>query len=250
MKPLDTKQLVLEKTHDYCASGNPKIAVIMIHGIASDSSTFDDALKYLEKKKSLADIRFITFDLLGSGKSYKDDNLNYDYADQLGALRNSIKQLELDIPLVLVGHSLGTFIVTRYASNHKNDVKELILISPPIYTEQDFKNPAFETAIKLFKDAISMRNRNILGDKAFNNSLEKIALDQKNYQVLRDLTTPTVLIYGKMDRVIASYNIPELLKVNSKYLSGIMTDKSHGVTKDKFTKLAKILEEVLNAQDI
>lgn len=250
MESINKQQLTLEKTHDFSASKNPKLAVVLIHGIASDSSTFKDALKYLEKKESLADIRFITFDLLGSGRSYKDDSLNYDYNDQLGALHNSIKELDLNTPLVLVGHSLGTFIVTRYASNYKNEVESLVLISPPIYTEQDFKNPAFETAIKLFKDAVSMRNRDILGDKAFNNSLEKIALNPKNYQYLCSLDVPAVLIYGKKDRVIASFNIPKLLKTNPDHLSRIVTDGTHGVTRDKYTKLAKVLEEAIHAQDI
>lgn len=247
MKLLNKRQLYLEKTHDFSASKEPMLAVILIHGIASDSSTFDDTLKYLESKESLANIRFITFDLLGSGKSYKDDDLNYDYKDQLGALHNSIRALKLNIPMILVGHSLGTFIVTRYVSTYKNTAKSLVLISPPIYTEQDFKNPAFETAIRLFKDAVSVRNHDILGDKAFNNSLEKIALDPKNYQYFCNLNIPTVLIYGLKDRVIASFNIPKLLKANPKYLSRIVTDGTHGVARDKYTKLAKVLEGTINA---
>lgn len=118
------EQLVLEKTHDYSASKNPKLAVILIHGIASDSSAFKQLLKHCEAKKALSDVRFITFDLLGSGKSYKSNDLNYDYSDQLTALHNSIKKLELNIPLILVGHSLGTFIISRYAKNHKNIAKK------------------------------------------------------------------------------------------------------------------------------
>ena len=247
MKSLDTKQLTLEKTHDFCASGNPKLAVVLIHGIASDSSTFNEALKFLENKESLNDVRFITFDLLGSGKSYKSDELDYDYREQLRALHSSIKKLKLDVPLILVGHSLGTFIVTRYASIHREDVRELVLISPPIYTEQDFNNPAFEIAIKLFKDAVSAKNPDILKDKAFNNSLEKIAFDRKNYQVLHSLRTPAILIYGRRDRVIAPHNLPKLLESNPEYLKGIKTDGSHGVTRGKYAKLVKILEEALNA---
>lgn len=243
---LSKEQLILEKTHDYSASKNPKLAVILVHGIASDSSTFKQLLKHCESKKSLSDVRFITFDLLGSGKSYKNDDLNYDYSDQLTALYNSIKKIELNIPLVLVGHSLGTFIVTRYAKKHKKTVRKLILISPPVYTKQDFKNPAFGTAIKLFKDAISLKNRKLLEDKAFINSMEKIALSRDNYQVLQEIKIPTILIYGDKDQIIASFNYPALLKENPN-LKAIKTNGKHGITHEKYDAITKSLEEALNA---
>ena len=241
------RKLILKKTHDFSGSDEPKLAVIFIHGIASDSSTFTNALKYLEGTRSLKEVRFITFDLLGSGKSLKSDKLNYDYKDQLEALHNAILKLDLKVPLVLVGHSLGTFIVTRYADTYKKSVKKLILLSPPVYTEADLVNPAFEAGTKMFKDAVSLKNRKILKEKAFNNSMEKIVLDRRNYKVLAELKTPTVLVYGKMDQFISSYNIPKILKDNPKYLSAIKTDGRHGVSRDKYSKLVGILEEELNA---
>lgn len=247
---LPQKQLILKKTHDFSLDKKPTLAVVLIHGIASDSTTFTSALKYLEEKKSLQKVRFITFDLLGSGKSLKSDELNYDYKEQLEALHNAILKLNLDIPLVLVGHSLGTFIVTRYAEVYKKSIKKLILISPPIYTEKDLDNPAFEAGIKVFKDAVSLKNHKILKGSAFNNSMEKIVLNRKNYQVLAELKTSTVLIYGNMDQFIASYNIPKILKNNPQYLTAIKTEGRHGVSRDKYSKLANILEEILNVENI
>ncbi|MBR3156938.1 alpha/beta hydrolase [Candidatus Saccharibacteria bacterium] len=243
------RELCLKKTHDFCAAKTPRLVVVMIHGIASDSTTFNSALKYLEGTRSLKDVRFVTFDLLGSGKSLKSDQLNYDYADQLEALHNAISKLKLgSTPLVLVGHSLGTFIVTRYADTYKGTLKKLILISPPIYTEEDLDNPAFEKAIKVFKDAVNLKDHNILQEKSFNNSMEKIVLNRKNYKVLAGLTTPTILIYGNMDQIIASYNVPKVLKENSKHLTAIKTEGRHGITHDKYSKMVNILEEVLNAE--
>lgn len=241
------RKLVLSKAHDYSAVDNPKLAVVFIHGIASDSSTFHNSLKYLEGTRSLKEIRFITFDLLGSGKSLKSDNLNYDYNDQLEALHNSIEALKLNIPLVLVGHSLGTFIVTRYADTYKKSVRELILISPPVYTIEDLDNPAFEAGIKVFKDAVSLKDRKILKKKAFNASMDNIVLDRKNYKTLANIKTPTILIYGKLDQFISSYNIPKIVRSNPEYLSVIKTEGRHGVSRDKYSKLVGILEEIINA---
>lgn len=241
------KKLTLKKTHDFCKSDDPVLTVVMIHGIASDSSTYNHALEYLEGTTSLKNVRFVTFDLLGSGQSLKSDKLNYDYKDQLEALHNSIEKLKIKTPLVLVGHSLGTFIVTKYADTYKKTVKELILVSPPVYTIKDFENPAFEAGINAFKELIAIKNRKVLEEKSFINSMNKIVLEKKNYQTLANLKTRTVLIYGEMDQLIASYNMPNLLKDNPKYITAIKTIGRHGVSRDKYTKIREILEEIINA---
>lgn len=244
-----TKSLKLTKTHDYVASEHSKAVAIFIHGIASDSSTFAHALEYLESKSSLSEVRFVAFDLLGSGKSYKDNSLNYDYNEQIEALHRAIEKLDLDVPMILVGHSMGTLIVTRYANNYPDGIKELVLLSPPIYTVSDLEDASFATGIKFFKDAVSLKNREILEEKSFNNSMEKIVLDKKNYENLASLKIPTTLIYGDIDQFIGAHNIPEILKKNPN-LSAIKTIGRHGVSRDKYTKLEKILEGIINDEII
>lgn len=242
------RKLILKKTHDYSAVENPKLVVVFIHGIASDSSTFGHALQYLEGTASLKEVRFVTFDLLGAGDSCKSNYLNYNYKEQVEALNSAIKKLHIgDTPLVLVGHSMGTLIAVRYADTYKKSVKKLILISTPVYTERDLENPAFAAAIKVFKDAVSVKNRKILVSKAFNNSMNHIVLNKRNYKMLTELKTYAVLIYGNSDQLIAAFNYPRLLKENAKYLTAIKTEGRHGVTRDKYTKITGILEEILNA---
>ena len=236
----------LAKTHDYCATKQPKLTAVLIHGIASNSSTYDHALHYLESQDELKDVRFVTFDLLGSGQSEASDDFNYDYSDQLGALDSSLADLKIDTPLVLVRHSLGTFIVTRYADTHKKSVDHLVLISPPVYTEQDFDNPEFAAGIKNFESAVSAKNPSLLTAKSFRNSMDKIVLDKRNYKVLAELSTPATLIYGDKDQLIGAHNIPGVLEANGEHLRAIKTEGSHGVTRDKYTALGKVLEEILH----
>ena len=247
MDKLFNRPLTLIKTHDFCAAKTPKLTVVLIHGIASDSSTCARALQYLEGTTSLKDVRFVTFDLLGSGKSLKSDELNYDYKEQVEALHNAILKLKLDTPLVLVGHSLGTFIVTRYADTYKKSVKRLILVSPPVYTPEDLENPAFKKGIKVFEAAVSAKNPSYLKEKAFQNSMQKIVLNKKNYKTLAELKTPATLIYGDADQFIGAPNIPKLVAENPKYLNAIKTTGRHGVSRDKYSKMVEILEGMLNA---
>ena len=242
-----TKKLILAKTHDRCAVDRPKLTVVMIHGIAANSSSYTKALQYLEGRETLKTVRFVTFDLLGAGKSLKDDKLEYNYREQLEALHRSIKQLKVKTPLVLVGHSMGTFIVTRYANTYKKSASQLILVSPPVYTVKDLADPAFEVAIKMFEKAVSTKNPKIVEEKSFQNSMRKIVMSKYNYKNLVDLKTPTTLIYGNLDKFVASFNYPRLIKQNSKYLSLVKTEGAHGVSRDKYTKIAKLLEGALHA---
>lgn len=239
------RELSLAKTHDFVASGQPKLTVVMIHGLASDSSTYNKALNFLEKADSLRGVRFVTFDLLGVGQSPRDNDLNYDYKEYLEALHNSIKELGLDTPLVLVGHSLGTFIATRYTRKYEKSVKSLILISPPVYTPEDLANPAFAAGMKLFEEGVSVRNPGILKEKSFRNAIDNIVMNKSNYNTLATLETPATLIYGDKDQFIASQNIPDVLKVN-KNLTAIQTSGRHGVTEDKYVEVKRILEGLVD----
>lgn len=239
------KPLKLAKTHDFCASRNPKLTVVFIHGIAGDSSSFKSAIDYLEGTTSLKDTRFVAFDLLGSGKSLRSDKLNYDFKDQLEALDNSIEELKLDTPMVLVGHSMGCLISARYTDLHKRKVKELILVSPPIYRPEDFDNPAFMAGQDIFKQTVFRKAPMLKDDKAFNNEMEKIVLNPKNYEVFCRLTRPTTIIFGLGDQIIASFNIPGLLRKNPK-ITAIETPGTHSVSHDKYIKILPILERLLS----
>lgn len=238
--------LRLKKTHDFCPSGKAKLTVVFIHGIASSSKSFVKTLGYLEGTNSLRDIRFVAYDLLGSGKSRKSNKFNYDYNDQLTALEKSLKKLKIKTPLIIVGHSMGTLIATKYAYDHKKAVAQLILCSPPIYTEKDLDNPAFEIAMAGFKNAVGAKNRAIIKEKSFINSIEKIVKNRNNFKRLTNIKIPTTLIYGDLDQIIAPYNIPKVIKLNGENISVIRTPGGHSMSREKNIKIKDILEEAIH----
>jgi surfactin synthase thioesterase subunit len=240
------KPLSLKKKRDFCPSGKPKITAIFIHGIASDSSAFKNTISYLSGTQSLRDVRFISFDLLGAGKSYSSDKLKYTLDDQLEALHNSIAKLKLTTPLVLVGHSMGSLISLNYADRFKKSVKKLILASPPIYKKEELEHPAFKEGIKVFEKFVGSRHKGAEQKKQFGCSMKNIVLSAKNYDVLSKLTTKTVILYGELDKFISAKNIEDITKKNAKHISAIKTIGNHPMSRDKYHKIVPILEEVLN----
>lgn len=238
-------KLKLAKTYDHCPSGEPKLTVVFIHGIADDSSRFKKPIEYLEGTNSLKNIRYVRFDLLGAGESSKSDKLTFSLKEQLEALENSLEALKIDTPLVLVGHSMGCLISARFADTHKRMVKELILISPPVYRPTDFDNPAFKAGLEAFKKLMVVKNPIYLHDKAFHNEMRLIVQNKKNYDVMARLTQPTTIIYGAADQIIASFNIPGLVKENPN-ITAIQTPGAHGIGHEKYQKLVAILERTLN----
>lgn len=102
--------------------------VVMIHGIASSSVTFQHVVPLLEPNH-----RCITIDLLGFGNSPAPADSTYTLDEHAAALHRTLTSLRLREPFILVGHSLGSLIAARYAAKHRRALSRLILVSSPIY---------------------------------------------------------------------------------------------------------------------
>lgn len=235
--------LKLAKTFDLSRCDNPKLTAVFIHGIAASSKSFDGLFGYIVENDVLDSTRIVAFDLLGSGKSLSSDKLEYNYDEQIEGLYNAIKDLNSDGPLILVGHSMGTMIVTRFASLYPELVDSLVLISAPVYHKDDIENPLFKKAMNGFRNAIGAKKNTVSDSKAFNNEIKNIVSDTKNYDYLLRLDKPTVIIYGELDRIIASFNLPQLLKANTN-IKAIKTAGAHGVSKEKYTKIVSTLNKL------
>jgi pimeloyl-ACP methyl ester carboxylesterase len=102
--------------------------VVMIHGIASSSSTFTYVMPLIEPTH-----RVIAIDLLGFGSSPRPEHAEYTLEEHVAAVAHTIRSLRLHEPFILVGHSLGCLIATRYAATHGSHLAKLVLVSPPVY---------------------------------------------------------------------------------------------------------------------
>lgn len=102
--------------------------VVLVHGIASSSVTFQNLVPLLEPSH-----RVVSVDILGFGRSPAPADATYTLEEHVDALHRTLRSLRLRAPFVLVGHSLGALIAARYAADHPAAVTRLVLVGPPVY---------------------------------------------------------------------------------------------------------------------
>ena len=107
---------------------------------------------------------------------------------------------------------------------------------------EDFENPVFMKGFDAFAETIALTNRKMAESKVFKNEMKYIINNPHNYQFLKEINVPTIIIYGEFDRIIASFNIPKVLKENS-LITAVKTNGGHGVSKEKYNKIWKAMTE-------
>lgn len=136
--------------------------VILVHGIASSSVTFFEVVPLLAPTH-----RVIAVDILGFGESPAPVDCEYTLEDHVDALAATIKSLKLKEPFTLVGHSLGSLIVSRFAASYRtlptqrNTVRRVVLVGPPVYlAPSEIGNPKVRARVSAYLKAFDFLRAN------------------------------------------------------------------------------------------
>ena len=193
--------------------------VILIHGIASSSVTFEKLVPMLVDEH-----RVISIDLLGFGESPSPEAATYTLEEHVAALSRTIDSLALREPFVLVGHSMGSLIASRYAATRRRRLTKLVLVSPPIYVSPDaIGDPRDRAAMGVYlrayeylrsNKAFTIRNAAVLAKlspiknvldvsernwDAFVLSLQNLIESQTTISDLAAVRVPVEIVYGTLD---------------------------------------------------
>jgi len=198
-------------------------AVVMIHGIASSSVTFENVVPLIEGSH-----RVIAIDLLGFGGSPAPDDAQYTVEEHVAALSRTIRSLRLRDPFVLVGHSMGSLIAARYSAARHGRLRRLVLVSPPIYLTPNAigdrrDRAAMELYLRLYEYLRSnkeftiraaaglarfspIKNLLVVSEanwRAFVLSLQNSIEAQTSVSDLASVRVPVEVVYGSLDPLLA-----------------------------------------------
>lgn len=249
---------------------NPRLTVVMLHGIAATSNTWRKFYKDVSRDPELSDVRLIALDLLGFGKSPKADWLDYDYDDYVRALDETFKRLKIKTPIILMGHSMGSLIIAKYITEEHLgvEVQSVILVSPPLLMASEMARlpdkvymntygslqqlakdvPAVDVIAKIV-ERFSNFEKHYLKTRAFENSMENIILNHNNYQTFRKIKIPTLILHGHFDPLVMGANLRKAAKTN-KNLTYQSVIADHDITATKRVRIIRQIKKVLkNEQD-
>ena len=220
-------------------SGTP---VVLIHGLAASLHDWDDLIPELAANGYAA----YAADLLGHGDSPRLEARTYQMAWVFDHFSNWMRSLRLTEPAILVGHSLGGHVALEYARRVSAWTRGLILVNPfysrsqlPRLIRKTYGHPNIsgnlisktpEWLFRFLVDMSSVATGYSVG--ALHSLPERIraqtALDYKRtapgvYHIpnaiadmtesLREVNTPTLVVWGDRDRTLSPASFPRLVDV-------------------------------------
>lgn len=207
-------------------SGEGK-TIVFLHGYLSSSHYFKHIRHRLEKN-----FRVIALDLLGFGRSPKP-KIEYTYDEHIGAIRDTLRHMEVTGPVILLGHSMGALIALRYALRFPDDISRLILFNPPLFTDTHQMIAAHKATGLRYRMMLYSQKRNlywrivrlsprttshrrpainfsdivVMSPHAREGSYKNILGGSTVFTDLEKVRVPTLLVNGKYDRAVYNENI-------------------------------------------
>lgn len=201
--------------------------LVLIHGFGGSKDNWNRMVELWDGKYHV-----IAPDLPGHGESVSTKELGYTTTQQAQRLETFLKAKKVR-NIHLVGHSMGGAIALRYVNNNRENVKSLILIDAmgmhktksdgDILVEESEKNPLydvctnerFETLVNysMYRSSHipSLFKEVMFQEKCERKALEKILYegmyqDVKLDDIAKNITVPTLIVWGEKDRIIHPNN--------------------------------------------
>jgi alpha-beta hydrolase superfamily lysophospholipase len=102
--------------------------VVLVHGYGEHIGRYEHVALALTARGSAV----VGPDHVGHGRSPGEPALVEDFEPVVDDLRAVVQATRGDLPVVMVGHSMGGLIATRYAQRHRGDLAGLVLSAPAV----------------------------------------------------------------------------------------------------------------------
>jgi long-chain acyl-CoA synthetase len=175
----------------------PRRTLVFLHGFGGQAVQWRYQLQKFSREN-----RVIALDLRGHGRSDRP-NSACDLAEIESDLLAALKELQVEMPVTLVGHSYGGALATVFAIHHPDKLERLILVA----TAGEFRlNPLYRLVLHLPAPVLGMLaplTRRWLSASPrvlrawYHNSLSHYS----GWELYPQLTVPTLVIRGHRDFV-------------------------------------------------
>jgi pimeloyl-ACP methyl ester carboxylesterase len=243
----------------------PRATVLFIHGIGNSSEAWGKVIQKLPD-----DLRIITIDLLGFGRSPKPRWAIYDVRRQARSVMMTYIRLRLSGRVIIVGHSLGALVAIELAKRYPLVVASLVLCSPPFFNPDPLTTKFIPSTEKILKDiyrslhkfpdqfvtisqlavkfGIINKSFKVTSEDvhSYMGTLEASIVNQTSLQDATRLKLPIRILYGSLDPVIIIRNIKALdaVKENVTIRSIVI---GHEVRRQYVPAVVNAIEDVASA---
>lgn len=208
-----------------------RATLLFIHGLGNTGDAWNDVIA-----KMPSDVRIVSVDLLGFGKSPSPSWAVYDAKTQARSVLATLVKLHIAGPLTVVGHSMGSLVAIEMAKRYPIIINQLILCSPPLYTDTRKRFPRSDDLLKQtytlakqnparFVQLAAVAMKYELINKTFNvtdknvesymAALSAMIINQTSLKDAALLTVPTTIIHGTLDPFVIAKNLMQLQKANA-----------------------------------
>lgn len=231
--------------------------VVLLHGIATSSANWRSTAEHLRDIPA----HILGLDLLGFGESPKPDESSYSITVHAAAVAATIKRMHFGQPVIIVGHSMGCLIAVHVAKLYPDLVKKLILYEAPLYEglpakrrynlrrdlfyamyRRIMKHPTYSpgNARALQKIVVKVMGFEVTKEtwNAFVRSLKNTIMTQTTLHDLRNMKTPTELIYGSRDIVVIRGKSQNFFGKTAEHITAQTIAETHGISPRAATFLA------------
>jgi alpha-beta hydrolase superfamily lysophospholipase len=107
---------------------DPDRLVVLVHGYGEHVDRYDHVARTLLDRGATV----VAPDHIGHGRSAGERALVEDFEAVVDDLRAVVQDARGDLPVVMVGHSMGGLIAIRYTQRHRKDLAGLVLSGPAV----------------------------------------------------------------------------------------------------------------------
>ena len=209
----------------------PAATVVFLHGIGNNGQSWQKVINALPEN-----LRIISIDLLGHGKSPKPRKINYDLKTQARSVVATLLANVTTPKVIIVGHSMGALVAIEVAKRHPKLIRGLVLCSPPLYAQAgEHKLPRRERGLKRFYDYLDKNPAKLpgLSKKAlrfkimnetftinqdtlqpFIAALKGSIVEQSSLHDAHELKVPFTILHGRFDPLVLKTYHRRVVKSN------------------------------------